>query len=49
MNSEVVWSVIILLGCGLFFTAFCVAYILRMAYMEMHDGSDDTPEQKELL
>jgi len=34
---EVVWSVIILLCCGLAFTAYCVAYILNMAYQEMQD------------
>ena len=36
-NTEVVWGVIILLGCGLAFTLYCVAYILIMASKEMHD------------
>jgi hypothetical protein len=35
---EVVWSVILLLCCGLAFTLYCVVYILRLAYMEMQDG-----------
>ena len=37
-NNEVVWSVIILLCCGLGFTGYCVAYILIMASKEMQDG-----------
>jgi hypothetical protein len=48
INSPV-WSVIILLCCGLAFTLYCVVYILRMAYMEMQDGSNDTTKQEELL
>jgi len=48
INSPV-WSVIILLCCGLAFTLYCVVYILRMAYMEMQDGGDDTTESEELL
>jgi len=35
---EVVWSVILLLCCGLAFTLYCVVYILRLAHMEMQDG-----------
>jgi len=37
MDTEIVWSVIILLCCGLAFTAYCVAYILNMAFKEMQD------------
>lgn len=48
-DVEVVWSVIILLCCGLAFTLYCVIYILRMAYMEMQHGRTDTTEQEELL
>ena len=40
-DVEVVWSVIILLCCGLAFTLYCVIYILRMAYMEMQHGSNE--------
>jgi hypothetical protein len=36
-GSEVVWSVIILLCCGLAFTLYCVIYILRMANEEMKE------------
>jgi hypothetical protein len=37
-DVEVVWSVILLLCCGLAFTLYCVIYILRLAYKEMQDG-----------
>jgi len=37
MTQEPVWGVIILLCCGLAFTAYCVAYILIMAHKEMHE------------
>ena len=47
--NDPVWSVIILLGCGLVFTAYCIVYIMRLAFKEMEDGSNDTPEQEELL
>jgi hypothetical protein len=36
-GSDVVWSVIILLCCGLSFTAYCVAYILILASKEMSE------------
>jgi hypothetical protein len=38
--NDPVWSVIILLCCGLVFTAYCVIYILRMAFEEMDNGSN---------
>lgn len=50
---EVVWSVIILLGCGLAFTAYCVAYILILAKREINDvevaqqGKERICEQQE--
>jgi len=31
------WGVVIILGCGLIFTAYVIYYILRMAYLEMQD------------
>ena len=37
-----VWSVIILLCCGLAFTAYCVIYILRLAFKEMEDNAEDS-------
>ena len=36
-DTEIVWGVIIILCCGLAFTAYCVAYILNMAFKEMQD------------
>ena len=47
--NDPVWSVIILLGCGLVFTAYCIVYIMRLAFKEMKDGSNDTPKSEELL
>ena len=35
--NDPVWSVIILLGCGLIFTAYCVVYILRLSFKELED------------
>ena len=32
-----VWSVIILLCCGLAFTLYCVIYILRLSYKELEE------------
>jgi len=32
-----VWSVIILLGCGLAFTLYCVIYILRLSFKELEE------------
>jgi hypothetical protein len=37
MNQEPVWSVIILLCCGLAFTLYCVIYILRLSYKELKE------------
>jgi len=39
--NDPVWSVIILLGCGLAFTMYCVVYILRMSFSEMNDDRPD--------
>ena len=33
--NDPVWSVIILLCCGLAFTAYCVIYILRLSFKEL--------------
>jgi hypothetical protein len=35
--SEFPWGVVIILSCGLAFTAYVIYYILRMAYLEMQD------------
>jgi len=47
--GEVVWSVIILLTILLVIVSWYIYYILRMAYAEMNDGSDDTTKSEELL
>ena len=35
--NDPVWSLIILLGCGLIFTLYCVIYILRLSYKELEE------------
>ena len=35
--TDPVWSVIILLCCGLAFTLYCVVYILRLSFKELED------------
>ena len=47
--NDPVWSVIILLICGLVFTLYCVVYILKLSFKELENGSHDTPESEELL
>jgi len=37
MPEDFPWGVIIILGCGLTFTAYVIYYILRMAHLEMKD------------
>ena len=48
------WSVIILLCCGLAFTAYCVIYILRLSFKELEEdgqvreqGQEGVSEQQE--
>ena len=45
----VVWSVIILLTILLVIVSWYIYYILRMAFEEMNDGSDDPTKSEELL
>jgi len=52
--NDPVWSVIILLGCGLIFTLYCVIYILRLSYRELEEdvqvreqGQEGDCEQQE--
>ena len=40
--SDFPWGVVIILGCGLIFTAYVIYYILRMAYLEMQDEEPST-------
>ena len=47
--NDPTWSVIISLLILLFGVGFYVIYILKISYMELNDGSDDTPESEELL
>jgi hypothetical protein len=47
--TDPVWSVIILLCCGLAFTLYCVIYILRLSFKELEDGIHETSESEELL
>jgi flagellar biosynthesis/type III secretory pathway M-ring protein FliF/YscJ len=35
--NDPVWSVIILLCCGLIFTLYCVIYILRLSFKELEE------------
>jgi len=35
--NDPVWSVIILLCCGLIFTLYCVIYILRLSFKELQE------------
>jgi hypothetical protein len=41
MNHEPVWSVIILLLCGMGFAAYCVIYILLLAFNEMREENEN--------
>ena len=45
----VVWSVIILVAILLVIVSLYIYYILRMAYAEMNDGSNDPTKSEELL
>ena len=42
MPENFPWGVIIILGCGLTFTAYVIYYILRMAHLELQNGHDST-------
>jgi hypothetical protein len=42
-----VWSVIILLGCGLIFTLYCVIYILRLSYKELEEDVQESEQGQE--
>jgi hypothetical protein len=35
--NEFPWGVVVILGCGLTFTAWTIYYILRLAHLEMKD------------
>jgi hypothetical protein len=47
--GDPVWSVIILVIIAVGLALGYVIYILRQAFAELEDGSNDTTEQEELL
>jgi hypothetical protein len=47
--NDPVWSVIIMVIMALGMALYAVVYILRIAFAELKDGSNDTTEQEELL
>jgi len=40
--NEFPWGVMVILGSGLVFTAWCIYYILRLAYLETKDETNST-------
>ena len=47
--NDVTWSIIISLVILLAGVAYYIYTIMKLAFEELNDGSDDTPKQKELL
>ena len=47
--NDPVWSVIICVILAVAGALFVVVYILKTAFKELEDGSNDTTEQEELL
>jgi len=47
--NDPVWSVIIILIILLFGTSYYIYTIMKLAFAELEDGSNDTTEQEELL
>ena len=45
----VVWGVVIMIAILVIIVTWYIVYILRMAFMEMNDGSNGSPKQEELL
>ena len=45
--NDPVWSVIILLGCGLIFTLYCVIYILRLSFKELKEDVQESEQGQE--
>ena len=45
--NDPVWSVIILLGCGLVFTLYCVIYILRLSFKELEEDVQESKQGQE--
>ena len=47
--NDVTWSIIICMVILLFGTAYYIYTIMKLAYQELEDGRNDTPESEELL
>ena len=47
--NDVTWSIVISLIMLLFGTAYYIYTIMSLAFKELEDGSNDTPESEELL
>jgi|TARA_Y100000996_G_C22477097_1_gene624630 hypothetical protein len=45
----VVWGVVIMIAILVIIVTWYIVYILRMAFMEMNDGSNGSTKQEELL
>ncbi|QBQ75003.1 hypothetical protein RW110999_125 [Cyanophage S-RIM4] len=45
--NDPTWSVIILLGCGLIFTLYCVIYILRLSFKEIEEDGQESKQGQE--
>ena len=45
--NDPVWSVIILLCCGLAFTLYCVIYILRLSFKELNEDVQEYEQGQE--
>ena len=45
--KEFPWGVVVILGCGLIFTAWSIYYILRLAHLEMKDVSIQNQEDQQ--
>ena len=45
----VVWGVVIMIAILVILVTWYIVYILRMAFMEMNDGSNGSTKQEELL
>ncbi|ADO99669.1 hypothetical protein RW291109_109 [Cyanophage S-RIM12_RW_29_1109] len=47
--GDPVWSVIFMVFLAVAGAFYCIYYILREAFAELENGSNDTTKQKELL
>jgi hypothetical protein len=47
--NDVTWSIVISLAILLVGVIYCIYTIMKLAFEELENGSDDTPEQEELL